>query len=209
MKKVIFIAIAFLIGIGGYFGYQKSQHKVSFHHVVKEGLGFEKWTVVAPKEENFTASFPEKPKAITRDLPVPGRDETLPYKEYICETEGGKKFSVSYTILPDGWLKYGKNLVLGGALKVIMKELGKVELVGKETTVFKTFPALDYEHYNDSMETAGTLVLVGNILYKVEMSYPMELHDKVQDELANFIANFSPAFAPQPENSEPDTPQFQ
>lgn len=204
MKKLLLILLVAGIGVGGYISYQKT-HPKSFHLAIKKGMGFEKWKTVAPKEENFEAAFPEKPETITRDLPIPGGEDALPYKEFLCKTEGNKTYSVSYTTLPGGWLKYGNSLVLGGALKVIMKELGKVQLVGKETTKFQSFPALDYEHYSEKMETAGILVLVGNVLYKVEMSYPLEMHDKVQDELSNFIANFSPQIG----HSESDTPQSQ
>ncbi|MCB1109346.1 MAG: hypothetical protein KDK64_00030 [Chlamydiia bacterium] len=214
MRKVFFILVFAFIGFGSYYVYNHlnvPSKKVGFHHVVKKGLGFEKWKTFAPDAENFSAAFPQKPKTVMRDLPVPGGEESLPYKEYICAVEGNKRFSISYTTLPAGWLKYGEGLVLGGALKVIMKELGKVELVGKEKTVFKSFPALDYEHYDQTTETAGVLVLVGNVLYKVEMTYPLELHDKVQDELENFIANFNPTIAAstQTESLEADTTQSQ
>jgi len=212
MKKLFFILIAACIGFGGYFAYQNlssSSHKLNFHHAVKKGLGFEKWTLFTPKEESFSAAFPKDPKESSRDLEIPGSEESLPYREFICELEGNKKFSVSYTTLPDGWLKYGNSLVLGGALKVIMKELGKVQLVGKESGVFKTFPSLDYEHYSTDTETAGTLVLVGNILYKIEMTYPLEMHDHVQDEIANFIENFTPISSFQSGHLESDKSQSQ
>lgn len=197
MKKITFIFIALLIGFGGYFScktfFNDSKGLPQFHRVVKKGLGFEKWTSIAPKDENFSASFPKKPKTETRALPIPGSDDSLPYKEFKCELEGGRHFSVSYTTLPETWTQYGNSLVLGGALKVIMHELGKVELVGKKSIDFKSFPGLDYEHYSATTETAGTLVLVNNILYKVEMTYPLEKHNNVQDELSNFIENFSPS----------------
>lgn len=200
MKKYIIILIATLIGFGGFYFYTHSQkpdqHKLNLHRAVK-GAEFKKWVNFNPIEEHFSASFPKKPKSGSRDLPIPGSDDTLPYKEFLCEADGDIHFSVSYTTLPEGWLKYGNSLVLGGALKVIMQELGKTELVGKETTKFKSFPALDYEHYTvaeaNQKETAGTLVLVGSVLYKIEMTYPIELHNQVQDQLANFIENFTPA----------------
>ena len=218
MKKIILILIISLIGFSGFYFYthtsKPDQHKLNLHRVVK-GIEFKKWVNFNPKDENFSASFPKKPKTSSRDLPIPGSDDFLPYKEFKCETDHDIHFSVSYTTLPDGWLKYGNSLVLGGALKVIMQELGKTELVGKETTQFKTFPALDYEHYTvakeSQKETAGTLILVGNVLYKVEMTYPLELHLQVQDQLANFIENFAPKnvklSSSLPEHSVPDKSQ--
>ena len=200
MKKFILILILAMIGFGGYFLYTHSKkpqkHMLNLHRVVKKGVEFKKWISFNSKDENFSASFPKKPKFDSRALPIPGSDSFLPYKEYLCRLDGDVHFSVSYTTLPEEWLKYGNSLILGGALKVIMHELGKTELVGKETTKFKSFPALDYEHYTvaegGQTETAGTLVLVGNTLYKVEMTYPLEFHSQVEDQLSNFIENFAP-----------------
>ncbi|MCB1085009.1 MAG: hypothetical protein KDK60_02795 [Chlamydiia bacterium] len=198
MKKMILFVIALLIGIGGYSFYSNrskpNSHQLNFHRAVKPGMGFENWTPIAPKDEQFKAAFPENPSLTTRNLPVPGSDLNIPFKEFKCTLNDEKHFTVSYITLPEPWLKYGKNLILGGALKVIMGEMGKVQLVGKEKAVFKTFSALDYEYYSqrDQTETAGTLVLVGNKLYKVEMVYPLHNHDHVQDELCNFIENFFP-----------------
>ena len=218
MRKIVLILIATLIGFGGFYFYahtsKPEQRKLNIHRVVKNDE-FKKWMSFNPKDEHFSASFPMKPKTSSRDLPIPGSDNFLPYKEFVCQMENDVLFSISYTTLPDAWLKYGNSLVLGGALKVIMKELGKTELVGKDSTIFKSFPALDYEHYTvaktNQVETAGTLILVGNILYKVEMTYPLELHSQVQDHLANFIANFNPekveVTSSQPESSAPDKSQ--
>jgi|GEM_PF-2198804 len=200
MKKLLLILVGMMIGFGGYFLYdqRKSIKPISlgFHHVSKQSAEFKKWTVFNPKEEHFAASFPKKPESEERKLPIPGGGAPLDYHEFFCETEGAVRYSVSYTTLPEGWLKYGNSLVLGSALKVIMQEVGKTQLVGKNTTEFKSFPALDYEHYTTlqegQIECAGTLILVGNILYKVELSYPLELHSQLQDHVAYFIENFNP-----------------
>lgn len=218
MKKIVLILVVLLLVLGGFYLYthtHRSHHqKLNLHRVVKSAE-FRTWNRFDPKEEQFSASFPKKPKTNSRELPVPGGDQPLYYKEFICEMEDNIVFSISYTTLPKTWLQYGDSLVLGGALKVIMKELGKTELVGKDKTIFKSFPALEYEHYTtckeNPKETAGTLVLVGDILYKVEMTYPLNLHDQVQDHLANFLENFTPqaieAISPQPEHLAPDTLQ--
>ncbi|MCB1106997.1 MAG: hypothetical protein KDK76_02755 [Chlamydiia bacterium] len=210
MKKLFLILIAAFIGFGGYYVYNhlsKYPNHLSTRHTMKKRIDLKKWITFSPKEEGFAALFPKKPEKVVRDLPIPGEEGSLPYKEFICKTEGEKSFSVSYTTLPEKWLKYGNGLVLGGALKVIMQELGKVELIGKQSATFKSFPALDYEHYNKTTETAGTLILVGNILYKVEMTYPHEKRESAQEELEGFIENFTPTALTPSESLESDTPQ--
>lgn len=210
MKKLLLILVGVMIGFGGYFLYDQKRvsapKSLNLHHVVKQAAEFKKWVSFNPKGEHFAASFPKKPESNKRKLPIPGSSDSLDYREFFCELNGGIRYSVSYTTLPDGWLKYGNSLVLGGALKVIMQGLGKTQLVGKETIQFKSFPALDYEHYTAAKEGqreyAGTLILVGNVLYNVEMSYPLELHNQVQDHVANFIENFKPEKVEAPTTSQ-------
>lgn len=196
MKKIIFITLAVFVGIGSYFLYShslKGRHLAfNFHQMAHQGISFDKWISFKPKGKSFTASFPLKPKAISKDFPIPGEEGSLKYHEYQCITDSGRLFSVSYMTLPDAFLKWGDNLILNGALKLIMRELGKVELVGKDSNTFKNYPALDYEHYTKEVETAGTLVLVGNTLYKVEVTYPLNEREGVRDELCNFVESFEP-----------------
>ena len=183
-KKITFISLFVLFLLGGtyfYFDvYKEKGLRVNIHQLIKNGLGLEGWTKFSPKTDTFSISFPEKPKSITRDLPIPGSSDSLPYQEYKAEEKEDCVYSISYTTLPDKWLSWGSGLVLKGALKVIMYELGKVELVGKSSNTFKGFPALDYEHYCQDRETTGTLVLVGNTLYKIEMTYPLSMRNEVK-----------------------------
>lgn len=220
MKKVLLILVGIVIGFGGYFLYDQrttvSPKGLNLHHTVKQATEFKKWVSFNPKGEHFAASFPKKPEASERKLPIPGSNDFLDYQEYFCDLDGGIRYSISYTTLPDSWLKYGNSLVLGGALKVMMQELGKTQLVGKEKGEFKSFPSLDYEHYTmakeGQRECAGTLVLVGNVLYKIELSYPLELHHQMQDHIANFIECFKPekveaSTVSQPSSSDIDNTQ--
>ncbi len=210
MKKLVIFLIGVFVGVGGYHFYNQAPTKsVSFHQSVPKTDLFKKWVSFDPKGENFVASFPKKPKMTTRDLPVPGGAAPLPYKEFKCILNDTKHFSVSYTTLPENWLKYGDGLVLGGALKVLMQELGNPELVGKNSTKLKSFSALDYEHYTEESVSMGTLTLVGNTLYKVEITHPRGEDPHVHDELCYFIESFSPGIPSSPphENSEADTPQ--
>ena len=176
---------------------KKPQKRHSRLHTTSKKVDFDHWIHLDPQEEHFSALFPQEPKIYKRNLLIPGKEALcLPYKEFSCEMENGTLYSISYTILPNDWLKYGSSLVLKEALKVLVKELGKIEVVGKKITSFKSFPALDYEHYKiseiEQKETTGTLALIGNVLYKIEMTYPPTLRDAVQGEVVHFIENFSP-----------------
>ena len=195
ISKYLFISIL-LVGIafGGYKVYDLMRNKsLSFdiHHVVGKGPGIQSWIKFNPQDENFSVSFPKKPEHITKDFPIPRSDETLPYHEYQC-CEGKRVISVSYTVLPQDWLKWGSKTVLKGAMKVIVNQLKGAHLVGQTTNTFKSYPALDFEHYHGNQETVGTLILVGNVLYKVEITYPLEEKEQVLYQLAQFIESFNP-----------------
>ncbi len=174
------------------------RHALKTAYVVKGWIEFN-------GSEIFTVHFPKKPEASSRELPIPGSEEGLPYQEYKCNIRENSTISVSYTILPESWLNWGSGLVLRGSLKELMKELDNPTLVGSGTNTFKDNPSLDYEHYSGDIETAGTLVLVGRTLYKMEMTYPMAERDQVRAELNYFLSTFTPT----PEQEEPTTDSSQ
>lgn len=195
LSKSIFISIL-LVGIafGGYKVYDMMHDKAlgfDIHRILGKGEGIDSWIKFNPKEENFSVKFPNKPEHTTKDFPIPRSDDTLPYHEFQC-SEGNKVISVSYTVLPQDWLKWGSKMVLKGAMKVVVSQLKGAHLVGQSINTFKSFPSLDFEHYIGDHETAGTLILVGNVLYKVEICYPVNEREQVQNQLAQFIESFNP-----------------
>lgn len=195
-KKLTLILLFVFFLLGGtyiYFDvYKERGLRINLHALIEKGMGFDGWTKFDPKTENFSIFFPKNPVSVSRELPIPGSSDSLPYQEYKVEQQEDCVYSISYTTLPDKWMKWGSGLILKGALKVIMYELGKVELVGKSSNTFKGFPALDYEHYSRDYETSGTLILVGNTLYKVEMTYPLSMRNDVQQQISQFIESFEP-----------------
>jgi hypothetical protein len=201
MKKPKFLIIKFtlifIVAIVGIFGSYQAYHffkgtPLSFDiRKTSGGPGIEKWTKFDPKEERFIAHFPNKPEYIEKIFPIPRSTETLPYHEYQSFYED-LIVSVSYTVLPEDWLRWGSSLVLKGAIKVVMSELKDSHLVGQAINTFKSYPSLDFEHYLGSRETAGTLILVENTLYKIEISYPVDQKEETHNILSQFIASFEP-----------------
>jgi len=193
--KLILITLILFGGIvGSYKAYDFVREKklpFDLHHATG-GPGIEKWIKFDPKEENFSVRFPNAPKHVEKDFPIPRSDDTLPYHEYQC-SDNEMVVSVSYTVLPEDWLKWGSKMILKGAMKVVVAQLKGAHLVGQSTNTFKSYPALDFEHYLGDKETAGTLVLVGNTLYKVEITYPVHEREQVHNKLAQFIESFEPS----------------
>ena len=195
-KKWMLLFILSFIGLGGVFFYvdiyREKTLNVDLHGVVDDEKALEGWSAFSPKSNSFSVYFPDSPKENSRELSIPGSRNTLLYQEFYLKTDDDYHFSVSHATLPAQWLKFGSNLVLKGSLKVILKELGHVSLVGKSSNTFKTYPSLDYEHYFQDRETSGTLILVKDTLYKVEVTYPLSQRLEAQKRLVPFIQSFQP-----------------
>ena len=204
-KRVLFLLVA-LVGFGAtflYFDiYREKQLAFDLHGVGDHKDTLKTWTPFTPKSRNFSIYFPKKPMEKTVNLSIPGSRDVLVYREFYLEHENNHRFSISYATLPERWIKWGHPLVLKGAFKLIIKNLGKVSVVGKSSNTFKTYPSLDYEHYAHENETAGTLILVKNVLYKVEMTYPLAKRGEAQEALIPFIQSFHPETTSLPSSPE-------
>jgi len=194
MRKFVSFMLMLLIGLGGYFFYYSilrgNRGQSSTEGKVFTTLpNLDQWIAFNPKEEIFSASFPIQPHLLQKTFPIPGSDDSLNYREYQCINQEGKVYSVSYTTLPDSLLKWGSSLVLNGALKLIVRD-GRGQLSGKGANTFKSFPSLDYEHITDTNMTTGTLILVGKILYKIEIICPLDHYDGLPEEFGAFLQSF-------------------
>ncbi|MBI3211623.1 MAG: hypothetical protein HYZ47_02930 [Simkania negevensis] len=196
IKKIVFLTLLMVLALVGFHYYQalfqEKNLRFNFHQVLKKGSTLDNWIEFSPEGKTFSVFLPKEPTPIAKTLLLPGGKGSLPYQEYRCQHLENCTISISYTILPDQWVRWSPGFVLKGALSILMRELRGPNLVGKSSNTFKNYPALDYEHYLQTMETAGTLILVGNTLYKIEMTYPMEKRESIRDDLARFINSFTP-----------------
>lgn len=196
IKKIVFLTLLVALALIGFHYYQvlfqEKNLRFNFHQILKKGSTLDNWIEFSPESKKFSVFLPKEPTPIAKTLLLPGGKGSLPYQEYQCQHLENCTISISYTILPDQWIRWSPSFVLKGALSILMRELRGPNLVGKSSNIFKNYPALDYEHYLQAMETAGTLILVGNTLYKIEMTYPMEKRESIRDDLSHFINSFTP-----------------
>lgn len=151
-----------------------------------------KWVKFKSPEGTFDISFPKKPVTETKQLPIPDSDKTLPITEHTCKHDEDTHFSISYTTLPNSWLKWSSGLVLKGSLKVITKDLGGTKVVYKKNSKFKKHPSLHYTFQKGEKETAGILILIDSTLYKIDMSYTPEKKQEMREYLQTFLESFNP-----------------
>ncbi len=151
-----------------------------------------KWVKFESPEGTFDINFPKKPTTETKELPIPNSKETLPYTEHCCTPDEETLYSISYTTLPNSWLKWSSGLVLKGSLKVLTKNIGGTKIKSKKSAKFKKHPALHYTLIKGTQETAGMLILVNATLYKIDVSYTPEKKQEVMEHLNAFLESFQP-----------------
>ncbi|MCH9612778.1 MAG: hypothetical protein S4CHLAM102_12750 [Chlamydiia bacterium] len=152
------------------------------------------WRSYELDEGSFSASFPNKPEYVAKDFPIPSSTEKLPFYEYSHEhPKEPIRYSISYTVLPDGWMKWSSGLILKGAMKIIVRYTSGSKLVDKQKISSKKYPG-----YNYTLSKSGTLIkaqvyLIGNRLYRVETQFAKDLDTAEQKKADVFIQSFKPA----------------
>jgi hypothetical protein len=152
------------------------------------------WNLYKDPQGNFQIKFPGKPDEDFTKLPIPKSKETLPFYSvnYVLDTED-IEYSLSYSAMPKSWLKWKPSLFLKGALKIISSKLTEGKIIKKSSIVYDGHPALEFVlEKKDNQETSGFLILIDNILYKVDMTYPKEKKEEIKETLSLFLNSFSP-----------------
>lgn len=165
------------------------------------GAGNISWKTFKNPQGDFTINFPQSPEEENVDVPIPNSKNTLSYTEYKCTHKSGTHYSLSYTILPSKWLKYSSSLVLKGSLKYINKYIGKSRIISRQVVLFKGLPALNYVLFDGKSEQRGKLILLGNRLYKMEVTYPPSQRDALEPNLKEFLNSFEPLHGPVTEHA--------
>lgn len=152
------------------------------------------WKAYADPEGAYAIEFPGTPEAKSTHLPIPNSKEKLPFHtvNYQLEKEG-VEYSLNYTTLPKNWLKWKASLLLRGALKIITTQMSQAKIIKKSSNSYNNYPALEFIlAKKNNLECAGRLVLVDNVLYKLEVTYPKDKEDVVQEDLSIFLQSFNP-----------------
>jgi hypothetical protein len=200
LRRIFLFALAFLVSFASFMPTTFISHAKQIGPYADKGIGIFRpgdWIEFTSKEKSFTALFPDKPKFIEKDFPVPRTDEVLTYKEH---TDKGptNKHSVGSLELPTDWTtKWGPQTVLKGALYILSD--GR-KIIKKEKAEHENFPATLYEMRQKDHYILGKLVLVENTLFKLEVESD---HPPTEEErmLANsFFTAFHP-LSPSPDVS--------
>jgi len=155
----------------------------------------ENWKTYADPKGDYILEFPGVPEISETKIAIPKSKDHLPFQTINYFTESmDVEYNLTHTILPDSWLKWNSALLLRGALKVVASHISdNAKILKKHTKRYKNYPAVEFVmQKKNNQECAGRLILVGNVLYKIEVIYPKEKQTDVQDQLNAFLDSFEP-----------------
>jgi len=155
---------------------------------------FLKWKPFNLPEKDAKIQFPKEPRLIEKELDLPKSTKKLIYKEYVSSHEDEDiHFSISYTELPKSITRWGSSLVLKGCLDIVVDNLPNgTKVVEKHKSNFKEFPSLEYKLQGKSSVSYGRLLLIDNVLYKIDVTYPDNTDNGIQASIWNFLESFQP-----------------
>lgn len=155
----------------------------------------ENWQTYADPKGDYTLEFPGLPEVSETKIAIPKSKDHLPFYTINYFTDAKDiEYNLTYATLPDSWLKWNSALLLRGALKVIASHISdNAKVLKKHTKRYKNHPAVEFVmQKKNNQECAGRLVLIGNVLYKIEVIYPKEKQAEVKDQLNAFLESFNP-----------------
>ena len=155
----------------------------------------ENWKTYAHPKGNYILEFPGIPEVSETKIAIPKSKDHLPFHtiNYFSE-DNTIEYNLTYTTLPDSWLKWNAALLLRGALKVVAEHVSDhAKILKKHTKKYKNYPAVEFVmEKKNNQECAGRLILIENVLYKMEVVYPKAMQTEVQDQLNAFLESFVP-----------------
>ena len=178
--------------------YEVREVITSSHQAFFSSKNFNKigWKSYVDPQGAYSLAFPSTPEVSETKIAIPKSRDSLPFRTiHYLNKEKEIEYNLTHTILPDNWLKWNSALLLRGALKVVASRMaGQAKILKKHTERYKGYPAVDFVLQKKSNKLcAGRLILIGNILYKIEVTYPQHLQEELQDEIHGFLETFQPS----------------
>lgn len=180
----IAVGAAVLVLVGGFWESNLKEFSSGFENHQKN-IG---WEYYISQERGFTVQLPQNPSVETKQLYVEQADKTLNYNEYKSQVNQNTYYTVSFMDFPSRWRFVGSTKLLNTAFDILVKSEKSVELVSKNPTRHKIYPAIEFTIKNGNEEWKGRLILVGNTFYKVMRVSPSNTSD--DSEFDDFLRSF-------------------
>lgn len=178
-KKLIIICMGILLVCGGALGYILTDLK-------KQQYNPTTWQAYSATDDRFQVQFPADPKEDSKEMEI--ADKTLQYQELKAEANEAQ-YTVSYIDFPGIWKMIGTSKLLTKAFDgMLQQEQNVEELVKQELSDHKGYPSLNYHFKQDGKDVHGRLVIAGNTLYRITVTFPQTIAEKVQHQ--DFLESF-------------------
>lgn len=174
-KKIIFIFTSIAVISLGTYGYFYLREIMS-----------KNWKHYSSVDDRFYVQFPSDPKETNERLDI--ANKTIDYHE-VSSQDKDTLYSVSYIDFPGHWKWLGKEKLLTKSFDMFIEnEKGIEEVVEKKLITYKGYSALTYRLKQDGKEIWGRFIVAGNTLYRVTVSYPLAVTEKI--DVQPFLDSF-------------------
>jgi hypothetical protein len=160
------VALMIACSAGSSLFYGKDLFEAPIHYEQK--MTDHGWVQYTAEDGRFSVNFPKKPQNLSTTVEVPN-EGPINLSEFKVEKDAS--FSVSYLDLPKKWKIFSSNTLLKGAMKVIHEHMPGTELLDKTIVKHKNYPAMDFKMKEGENEIEGRIILVGNTLYRLMVTY--------------------------------------
>jgi len=180
-KKITFICVGLAVVLTSVFSFVCFDCDRQMHNPLE-------WQAFSPSDDRFEVKFPTDPKEDSQEISV--SDKTLEYQEFKSEDKHAE-YSVSYIDFPGMWKLVGSKKILAKSFDGLMEKEKEVEeILAQEHSSHKGEPSLHYHLKQAGKTVKGRLVVVGNTIYRVMVTYPETIADSIDTE--SFLDSFQP-----------------
>jgi hypothetical protein len=148
----------------------------------------EGWVDYTSEKGGFRVLFPTDPKEESKLIPLPEQNRVLNYNELKSLEHKKVSYSVSYMQIPKKWKLAGSSRILQGALEGIVEHTDGATLVSKQFSKHQSYRTLDFHVTQNGEEMEGRLIMVGNTLYRLTVTYPPSYSNQLQQQ--EFLNSF-------------------
>lgn len=174
-RKILALSLSVLCLGGAFF----NESFVSKYSSWKQAENSENWRPFA-SDGKFKVNFPVDPEHFSKEVDV--LEKKLVYHEYKSRLGDDLSYVVSYLEIPRKWTLARSSTLLDGALDVILKQEEGAELVSKDMSRHKKFPAMDFLYKKGDDIVEGKLVLCRNVIFKISLSKPFAKSEELSPQ---------------------------
>lgn len=169
-KKALWILLGVSVSIGGIYTYLISDFK-------REMISPITWQSYSPQDARFKVKFPLDPKESYEEISI--ANKRIEFHQLSAEHENAF-YAVSYLDFPSHWKWLGSQKLLVRSFEMLMENEPNLQsILQQQLTSHYGNPALVYKVKQGGKEIVGKFVISGSTLYRVAVTYPVAVSEKV------------------------------